>query len=208
MKIFQFNPVAVNTYVLFDETKEAVVIDCGAYNSQEKEQLTDFIKSNDLTIKHLLNTHLHFDHVLGNHFMNETYGLTPEYHEREHLMPGLRKQCAAFGMPVDYEPAAANHFIEEGDIIRFGNSQLQAILTPGHSPGSLSFYDKEHRIVFTGDALFRDSIGRTDLWEGSYDTLVNSIRTKLLTLPGDTIVYPGHGPKTTIQYEKENNPYL
>ena len=208
IKIFEFNPVQVNTYLIYDETQEAAIIDCGAFTTEEQERLKDYIASNGLILKHLLNTHLHFDHLLGNRFIYDTYGLKPEYQEEEESLPGLQKQTLIFGLPVDYEPVAAGHFLNDDDSIRFGNTTLQAILTPGHSPGSLSFYCREANCVFTGDALFRHDIGRTDLWGGNEETLLTAIRTKLLTLPDDTVIYPGHGPASTVHEEKLHNPYI
>ncbi|MDR0542534.1 MAG: MBL fold metallo-hydrolase [Dysgonamonadaceae bacterium] len=208
IKIFEFNPVNVNTYLLYDETKEAVIIDCGAFTADEQERIKEYIDCHDLKLKRLLNTHLHFDHLLGNRYIYETYGLKPEYHESEETMPGLRKQTMIFGMPVNYEPVNAEHFINEGDEIRFGHTVLKALLTPGHSPGSLSYYCEKNPCVFTGDALFRHDIGRTDLWGGNEETLVNAIRTRLLTLPDDTEIYPGHGPGSTVREEKQHNPYI
>jgi glyoxylase-like metal-dependent hydrolase (beta-lactamase superfamily II) len=200
--------VQVNTYVLYDETKEAVIIDCGVSNSREEKQLKEFIQSNELKLKHLLNTHLHFDHVLGNHFIYETYGLKPQYHEAESFMPDLKMQAGSFGLILDYEQVKAEHFIQNGELIQFGNTSLKALLTPGHSPGSLSFYCEKNSCVFTGDALFRHDIGRTDLWGGDEDTLINAIRNQLLTLPEDTKIYPGHGPASTVKEEKQQNPYI
>lgn len=208
IKIFEFNPVSVNTYLIYDETNEAALIDCGASDEKEFSRLEEYIHYHHLNLKHLLNTHLHFDHVLGNHFIYEKYGLKPEYHENEESMPGLRAQSSAFGLGLNYEPISAEHFIEERDIIQFGNTQLKALFTPGHSPGSLSFYCEKDNCVFTGDALFRSSIGRTDLWQGNINILLDSIQKNLLTLPNNTIVYPGHGPASTIGEEKNNNPYL
>jgi glyoxylase-like metal-dependent hydrolase (beta-lactamase superfamily II) len=208
IKIFEFNPVQVNTYLLYDETKEAVLIDCGASNKKECIALKLFIDFHGLKLKHLLNTHLHFDHILGTQFIYETYGLKPQYHEAEDSIPGLKTQAGSFGFPVDYEPVKAEHFIKEGDTIFFGKTALKALFTPGHSPGSLSFYCKEDKCVFTGDALFRHDIGRTDLWGGNEDTLLNAIRTQLLILPDDTGIYPGHGPASTVLEEKQHNPYL
>lgn len=207
--VFEFNPVQVNTYVLFDDHKNAVVIDCGAYSDKEKNALKKYIEEKGLSIKKILNTHLHFDHVLGNHFLYETYGIKPEYNQTEELMPGLREQATAFSLSrIPYEPVFAEHFIEDGDEIQVGDIHLKALLTPGHSPGSLSFYSEADHCVFTGDALFQQSIGRTDLWGGNHEELVAGIKAKLLSLPGDTVVYSGHGPSTTIQYEKTHNPYL
>lgn len=209
IKIFEFNPIQENTYLLYDEESlDAVIIDCGAYHNEEKIQLKDFIESNNLNLKYLLNTHLHFDHVLGNHFIHKAYNMKPMYNKEEESMPGLRQQTQAVRFPIDYEPVFADTYINDGDEIVFGNCKLKALLTPGHSPGSLSFYSEKDNCVFTGDALFFHSIGRTDLWGGDYDTLVNAINTKLLTLPAETVVYPGHGPSSTIKEEKQYNPYL
>jgi len=208
LKIFVFNMVGENTYLLYDDNKNAILIDCGAYSAKEKNELAEFIDSNGLLLKHVLNTHLHFDHVLGNHFIYEKYDLKPEYNEKEESMPGLKEQSSAFLSPIKYEPVLADHFINENDEIVAGDIRLKAILTPGHSPGSLSFYCEKDHCVFTGDALFQQSIGRTDLWGGNYEELVTVIRKKLLTLPDNTIVYPGHGPSTTIANEKKYNPYL
>jgi glyoxylase-like metal-dependent hydrolase (beta-lactamase superfamily II) len=208
IKLFEFNPVAVNTYLLYDETQEAVVIDCGAYSKQEQKEIGEYIDRNHLKLKHLLNTHLHFDHQLGNQFIHDTYGLKPEYHQKEETLPNLRKQAIFFGISIPYEPVSAARFLQAGDEIRFGNTVLKALLTPGHSPASLSFYCEQAHCVFTGDALFRAGIGRTDLWGGSEPVLLQAIRTQLLTLPDDTVVYPGHGPASTIQEEKQFNPYI
>lgn len=208
LKIFVFNPVEENTYVLYDDDKNAIIIDCGAFSSSEKKSLSNFIQSNQLKIKHLLNTHLHFDHVLGNHFIYENYGIKPEYNETEELMPGLKEQSALFFSPIKYTPVFAEHFINDGDEIVAGEIRLKALFTPGHSPGSLSFYSEKDNYVFTGDALFQRSIGRTDLWGGNYEQLVHSIQTKILTLPDETVVYSGHGDPTTVLEEKNHNPYL
>jgi len=208
IKIFEFNPVSVNTYLLCDETKEAALIDCGASSKKEQEELRKYIRSHGLKIKRLLNTHLHFDHILGNRFIFDTYGVKPQYHEAEDSMPNLRMQTSVFGLPISYESVGAEHFIGDGDIVSFGNTALRVLLTPGHSPGSLSFYNEKDRCVFTGDVLFQHDIGRTDLWGGNEEILLHSIRTKLLTLPDDTVLYPGHGPSSTILEEKQHNPYL
>jgi glyoxylase-like metal-dependent hydrolase (beta-lactamase superfamily II) len=208
IKLFEFNPVCVNTYLLYDETKEAVLIDCGAFTAKEQERIKLYIDVQGLQLKHLLNTHLHFDHLLGNRFIYETYGLKPEYHASEEALPGLQKQTVIFGLPVNYEPVAADRLIGDGDEIRFGNTTLKALLTPGHSPGSISYYCENEHCVFTGDALFRHDIGRTDLWFGNEETLIHAIRTRLLTLPDDTKIYPGHGPASTVKEEKQHNPYI
>jgi len=208
IKKFEFNLISENTYVLYDETKEAVIIDCGANSPEEKNSLKDFISQNQLIVKHLLNTHLHFDHAFGNNFIYETYGLTPEYHRLEEQLPNVQKQATAFGLKVEEDSYKTIKYLEEDDIISFGNTELKAILVPGHSPASLCFYSENNGVVFTGDVLFEEGIGRSDLWGGNHRQLVAGIKNKLLTLPEDTIVYPGHGPETTIKHEKKNNPYL
>ncbi len=209
IRIFTFNFVSENTYVLYDETEEAVIIDCGCYDPEEQQMLKSFITKNNLTVKHLLNTHLHFDHVLGNAFAAETFNLKPEGNIREETeMPGLQQQIARFGMRRERLSVPLGRYLEEGDTVTFGNQTLHCLLVPGHSPGSLCFYSKEKKCVFTGDALFQGSIGRTDLWAGNFNMLISAIRSKLLTLPDDTVVYPGHGPSTTIGEEKKHNQYL
>jgi glyoxylase-like metal-dependent hydrolase (beta-lactamase superfamily II) len=204
IKVFVFNPVLENTYLLYDETKEATLIDCGAMTGEEKSQLSNFIKENGLSLKHVLNTHLHFDHILGNHFIFENYGLQPEYHQADE--PMLQKGTSF--SPIKFEPVFAGQYLEEEDEITFGNTTLTALATPGHSPGSLSFYSEKEGCVFTGDALFHLSIGRTDLWHGNHKQLIDSIRKNLLTLPEETVVYPGHEEPSTIGEEKLYNPHL
>jgi glyoxylase-like metal-dependent hydrolase (beta-lactamase superfamily II) len=204
IKVFVFNPVQENTYLLFDETHEAVIIDCGAVSEAEKKQLAAFIEKNGLTIKHLLNTHLHFDHVLGNRYIYDTLGLKPEYNSAdEPLLQGGSRFS-----PIKLDSVPAGRFLNDGDEITFGNTSLKALATPGHSPGSLSFYSPPNACVFTGDALFHLDIGRTDLWEGNQKQLLESIRKKLFTLPDDTVVYPGHEEPSTIGEEKRENPHF
>jgi glyoxylase-like metal-dependent hydrolase (beta-lactamase superfamily II) len=208
IKQFEFNSICVNTYLLYDETKEALLIDCGASTADECRKLEEYIHHHQIHLSCLLNTHLHFDHVLGNHFIYERYGLKPCYHEAEESMPSLQKQTTAFGINVNYEPTGAARFINDNDQIRFGNTTLQALLTPGHSPASLSFYCQADHCIFTGDALFRYNIGRTDLWGGNEEILISAIKNKILTLPDDTKIYPGHGPASTVKEEKQHNPYI
>ncbi|GAP71287.1 hypothetical protein SAMD00024442_10_17 [Candidatus Symbiothrix dinenymphae] len=210
IKIFEFNDIHVNTYLLWDDTKEAAIIDCGAFSDAERKALKDVIDANGLKPKLLLNTHLHFDHTIGNRFVLETYGLKPQYHEAEDsMMPGQREQVISFGQVDDFEEGIrADHYLNDGDTVRFGNTQLRVLLTPGHSPAGLCFYCKEAACVFTGDTLFRFDIGRTDLWGGSQEALLDGIRTKLLTLPDETVVYPGHALHSTIAKEKKHNKYI
>jgi len=207
IKIFVFNPIMENTYLLFDDTKEAVIIDCGASNEKEQRQLAYFIKDNNLKLKRLLNTHLHFDHALGNNFIYENYGLRPEYNLAEESLIEFKKLNIKYS-PVKYNPVDAEHFIEHNDIISFGNEKLVALLTPGHSLGGLSFYSQSSCCVFTGDTLFYNDIGRADLPGGNYEQLIVSIKNVLFKLPDDTIVYPGHEKMTTIGEEKKHNPYF
>ena len=208
IKRFEFNLIGENTYLLYDETKEAAIIDCGAFSNEEKTLLKDFISHNQLSLKHLLNTHLHLDHSFGNKFIYDTYGIAPEYHRMEEQIPNLKEQAARFGIKMADDNVKASRYLEDGDIISFGNTELKAILTPGHSPASICFYSKADGVLFTGDVLFEESIGRTDLWGGNHRQLISEIKNKVLTLPDNTVVYPGHGPKTTIKNEKINNPYL
>jgi len=207
IKTFVFNPVMENTYLLYDETQEAVIIDCGASNEKEQKQLADFIKEKQLKLMRLLNTHLHFDHLLGNRFIYETCGLKPEYSKEEEATAELRKLNAAFS-PIKFEPVDAGHYIVHEEEIVFGNTRLKALLTPGHSSGGLCFYSEKDGCVFTGDTLFYRDIGRTDLPGGNFKTLIHSIQNYLFTLPDTTVVYPGHGQPTTIEEEKLNNSYL
>jgi len=208
IKKFEFNLIGENTYVVFDETKEAVIIDCGAYFPEEKALLKNFISQNQLSLKHLLNTHLHLDHAFGNKFIYDTYGIAPEYHQLEEQMPDMQKQASAFGIKVDEGVLKAARYLEEGDTVSFGNSELKVIVIPGHSPASLCFYSEKDKVLFSGDVLFEGSIGRSDLWGGNHQQLISGIKNKLLTLPEDTVVYSGHGSETTIKKEKRYNPFL
>ena len=159
----------------------------------------------------LLCTHLHFDHIIGNAFIRDTYGLLPEASQKDvEALPSLEEQMAGLGLPPSkaFETVPVTKYLSEGDTVRFGQSELQVLATPGHSPGSLSFYTSQDGFVLSGDALFEGSIGRTDLWGGDLRTLITAIREKLLTLPDATVVYSGHGPATTVGIEKNENPYL
>ena len=209
IKQFTFNPFMENTYLLYDESKEAVVIDCGCLFRKEKDALSAFIENNNLHLKRLLSTHYHFDHVIGNTFIYERYGLRPEMHRDEFNKAfTLNIQLAKFGMSERIEDVEPARYIEDNEEIRFGHSVLKALLVPGHSPGSLAFYNETDAFVIVGDVLFHCGIGRTDLWGGHYNTLISSIQNRLLPLPDPTVVYPGHGPATTILNEKTHNPFL
>ena len=210
IKVFEFNPIAVNTYVLYDKTGECVIVDAACFYPNEQRALFEFIQSKKLVVKHLLNTHLHFDHVFGVNLIEKQFKVKLQAHkDDEFLLATMDEQLAMFGFTPngDYVPTVGK-YIDENDIIEFGNQKLSIIHVPGHSPGSIVFYNKEENVVVSGDVLFKGSIGRTDLPQGNHNLLIEDIKTKLLTLPGNTIVYPGHGPATTIKDEKRMNPFL
>ena len=209
IKSFEFNYFQENTFPLYDETREAVLIDCGCCRKEEEKELTDFILENKLTLKHLLCTHLHVDHVFGNGFIHKTYGLGPEANKLDvEKLPSPDEQAKLFGLRQHVENVPIEKYIVGGEIIKFGTSELQVLTVPGHSPGSVAFYNQKNGFAIVGDALFAGSIGRTDLWGGNQEVLVAAIRDKLLSLPDETIIYPGHGPETRVIDEKFNNPYL
>ena len=205
---FVCNPYQENTYVLFDESKECVIIDPGVYNASEQNALTHFISENGLKPVRLLNTHCHIDHVLGNHFVHSTYGLLPEFHEKElELLNAIPGYAPQMGIRYEVSPLPETYLKETGSI-QFGNSELQLIFAPGHAPGHLCFYSKADNFLIGGDVLFYQSIGRTDLPGGNHQQLLDSIRHQLFSLPGDCTVYPGHGPSTRIDFEQMHNPFL
>lgn len=208
VKIFTFNPLSENTYLLYTEDKNCMIIDPGCYFDHEKEELVDFVQKNGLKPVLLVNTHCHLDHVFGNKFIHEKYGLELHLH---HLEKNVLDMAPASGLmwnvPFD-NYAGPLHWIEEGKSLLFGAEALTVLHTPGHSPGSICFYNEQNGFVVGGDVLFRESVGRTDLPGGSPDQLLKSIEEKLYTLPEETIVYPGHGIPTKIGYEKLNNPFV
>lgn len=208
VKSFEVNYFSENTYLLYDETKEAVLIDCGCMHEKEFQGISDYIQENKLILKRNLCTHLHLDHIAGNAFVKKAYGIAPEANQADEILPSAEEQSKAFGLPIVFNNVPLKSYLKEGDRIQFGHSELQVIETPGHTPGGLSFYAPTTGFVIVGDSLFRGSIGRTDLWGGNHEALVNSIRQKLMTLPSKTVVYPGHGPTTTIENEKRINPYI
>ena len=205
---FTFSPIQENTYVLWNEKNEALIIDPGCYFTAEQETLQSHITHKGLRPVQLLNTHCHLDHVFGNKWVAETYKLELFIHPLEEKMLELAPASGLmYGLGFDnYKDPL--HFLNEGDIIRFGDDELSVILAPGHSPGSICFYCKEQNFIIGGDVLFLESIGRTDLPGGNHEQLLKNIRGKLFVLPDETIVYPGHGPQTTIIHEKMYNPFL
>lgn len=204
---FTFNPFQENTYVLYDETKEAVIIDPGCYEDDEKSELVEFIKSNNLKVVMLLNTHGHIDHVLGNSFVKDTFKVNLYIHKiEEPVMRAVKAYAGNYGFAM-YQEASVDGYLEEGNSIKFGKQEFKILFVPGHSPGHVAFYHEKEKILLGGDVLFQNSIGRTDLPGGNFDTLINSIHEKLFTLPDDVVVYAGHGPTTTIGFEKVTNPF-
>lgn len=209
IKAFTFNPFQENTYLVYDETKEAVLIDAGCLMDDEKEQLKRYLVENKLVLKRLLNTHLHLDHQFGNRYVTETFGVMPEAcKEDEFLLESVVAQARSFGFQVNEEAQPLGGYLLENQEIEFGDSKLVTLHVPGHSPGSMVFYSEDNSVIFAGDVLFKSSIGRTDLPKGDYATLISNITKKLMTLPDSTVVYSGHGPATTIGHERKNNPYL
>lgn len=209
IKSFEVNYFSENTYLLYDETKEAVLIDCGCLRMEEQVELSDFITANRLTLKRYLCTHLHLDHVFGNEFVLKTYGLSPEAHKAdEEKLPSPAEQARAFGVPIKIKEVPVQHYLVNGERIKFGNSELEVLTVPGHSPGGLAFYNAKNGFVIVGDSIFAGSIGRTDLWGGNQDVLLAALQNKILSLPDETIIYPGHGPETRVIDEKLENPYL
>ena len=209
LKIFIVNPIQVNCYLLWDETKEAVLIDCGALFPGEREEIKEFINANGLTLKHYLNTHLHFDHIFGNAFVEETFGVKASANDADWpWAENIQERVARFGLRYEEKIPAIERVLNDGDEILFGNNRIVAIAVPGHSPGSLAYHIPDAKMLFSGDALFRGSIGRTDFPDSNHRALIYAIREKLLTLPEETIVYPGHDRETTIEFEKMNNMYL
>ena len=209
LKKFIVNPIQVNCYLLWDITKEAVLIDCGAWFPQEREQIKKFVEDKGLTLKHHLNTHLHFDHIFGNAFVEESFGVKAEANDADWpWAANIKERVARFGVKYDEDVPPLGRVLNDGDEILFGESRIIAISVPGHSPGSLAYYLPEEKMLFSGDALFRGSIGRTDFPDSNHRDLITTIREKILTLPEETVVYPGHDRETTIAFEKSYNMYL
>lgn len=205
---FTCNPFQENGYILYDDTKECIVIDPGCYTPEEEKQYSAFIEDNNLKPVRLVNTHCHLDHICGNRYIATKYDLQLEAHSLEtDLLDAAPQQGKMYGFPLTPSPDIT-HQLDDLKDLTFGSTKLQLLFTPGHSPGSISLYHAESNQVIAGDVLFHLGIGRTDLPGGDYDTLLQSIRTELFTLPDKTKVYSGHGPATTVGYEKINNPFF
>lgn len=213
IKQFVFNPFGVNCYILGNDKGEAILIDPSVSNTREQAALADYIKSEKLKVVRVLNTHLHLDHVLGNAFVERTFGIKAEAHKDDEFLLGLQKeQAQMFGLPCNDPAPALGNNLNDGDIIEIAEIRLQVIHVAGHSPGGLAFFcenpgkvngqDNVPPLLFSGDILFAGSRGRSDLYGGDEYALVSGIKNKLLKLPAETVVFPGHGPSTTIDDEK------
>lgn len=209
-KAFLFNPVGENTYLIWDEeTKEAAIIDAGMSNNRENAAVSEFITKENLQLKYALQTHMHFDHVWGLSYIKETYNLRPLCHTADEIIYSQAPEMTGmFRLSMNWNLPAIGRYIEEGEIVQLGKTSIKVLHTPGHTPGGLSFYIESDHIIFTGDTLFQGSVGRTDLPGGNLEEEIKSIKTKILTLPSDTIIYSGHGPKSSVEWEKKHNPFL
>jgi hydroxyacylglutathione hydrolase len=203
-----FCPIEVNTYILSDQEGKCAIIDCGCYDEGEFEDLDYLIRREKLEPVLLLNTHCHPDHIFGDRILLEKYALNAFYHPDEEMNRKNAQQYAMYlGLSMEKPPEASGH-ITDKQLVSFGSETLLALHVPGHAPGSLAFYSEKNKVVFTGDALFAGSIGRSDIPGGDHNTLIDSIKRKLFALPPETVVYPGHGETTTIEFEMKNNPYF
>lgn len=208
IKSFEFSPIRENTYLVYNDAGECIIIDPGCYFDEEKQMLSDFIETNNLKPVKLVNTHCHLDHVFGNKYVSEKYNLPLHLHKLEERMLNLAPASGLmYNLPFD-NYSGDYIFIDEGDTLTLGNDSFKIFHTPGHSEGSLTFYNEAGKFIISGDVLFQNSIGRSDLPGGDGDILLKSIKDKLLPLPDETIVYSGHGPATTIGEERRSNPFL
>ena len=208
VRVLVFNPFGENTYIASDDTGECIIIDPGCENEGEREQLLSMLKKNGLKPVKIINTHCHIDHILGNAFVKDTFSIPLLIHKHElPLLANLVQQGTFFGLETGRQ-VDPDTFIEEGDTVKFGESEFDVLNIPGHSPGGISLVNRLEKIAFTGDTLFQGSIGRSDLPGGDHNLLVRNIKQKLLTLDPQTIIYPGHGPETTVGEECRSNPFL
>lgn len=210
IKTFVCNPLQENTYLVIDDTtNQCMIVDAGCLFDEEKQAIASYIQTNGLKLVYVVNTHLHLDHCFGNGFLTQTFGVKPMAHaDDEDLLRFMKAHAAAFGVPFDEEPQPLGGYLAEGDVLTVGNEKFEVLHIPGHSKGGIVLYNAAQGVLFSGDSLFKMSIGRTDLPGGDYATLVNALTKKVMTLPDATVVYPGHGPTTTIAQEKMYNAYL
>lgn len=209
LKTFPVNPFEMNCFVYHDENSgEGVIIDPGAYSHDEKEEILDYIRSNNITIKLIINTHGHIDHIMGNKWAKDNFNVPVLMHKDDlPLINSALEQANMYGIAFP-QPPNPDKLIDEEDIIEFNSCKLNVLHTPGHSPGSVSLVDEKEKLIFVGDCVFHGSIGRTDLWMGDMELLVNMIKTKIFKYPDDYVLYPGHFEKTTVGEEKNLNPFL
>ncbi|MDA3891976.1 MAG: MBL fold metallo-hydrolase [Salinivirgaceae bacterium] len=208
-KTFIFSPFQENAYLLYDETRECIVVDPGNFSSEENAQLDSFIKENNLILKAVVNTHNHLDHIFGLKYLIDTYKVDFVCDEKEiPYIDNFKASCQAYGLNIDYDPPQPTKLIKHADIYKFGNTEIEIISVPGHSAGGVALYNKKEGLLFCGDILFNNSIGRTDLPGGNHELLLSGIKERLFTLPEETEVFSGHGPKTTIGNEKWSNPFF
>lgn len=210
IELMVFNQIQENTYIVYcSETKECAIIDAGCRSRMEKIKFRKKIEELGLTPKHLLNTHLHFDHIYGNKFVYDTWGLLTEASEKDQFfIDTYLDQLNLFGFPTEEQAPGIGRKLKNGDIIEIGNESLTVLETPGHSAGGLCFYSAKDKVCFVGDTIFRESVGRTDFPSGSQDEIIRSIENQLMKLPGDTRLLSGHGEETSVEYELMHNPYL
>lgn len=210
IKIFVFNPFQENTYLISTLNKECLVIDPGCLESEEKNELANYIIQNGLTLKRVINTHLHLDHAFGCNFLAQKFGIQAEASQKdEPLLDRIKDYSTAFGLLSDaVESAKLGGYLKEGDVIELGDLKFEVLENPGHSLGGLIFLERSEGVAFVGDSIFKGSVGRTDLPGGNHKQLIENLRKNILTLPKETVLYPGHGPSTTVDWERCHNPYL
>ncbi|MBR1789730.1 MAG: MBL fold metallo-hydrolase [Bacteroidaceae bacterium] len=210
IKRFVTNPIGENCYVVWNDSPECAIVDCGAWGADKEQKIAHFIEENGLLPRFALQTHMHFDHVLGLHFLHRRYGLQPLCHAGEQpvyeFAPVMAREW--FGMEMEHPLVPVGDYLVDGQELRLGQTRIQVLHTPGHTPGGLCFCFPDQKVLFSGDTLFQGGVGRTDLPGGSMEQEVNSLREKVLTLPDETLIYPGHGPQTTVGDERRMNPYL
>lgn len=208
IKSFTFNPFQENTYLIYDELGEATLIDPGCYETEEQLDLLNFISEKKLKVTQLVNTHCHVDHVLGNFWAKKTFGLPLGIHKNEiSVLKSVEVYGPNYGF-TNYQTTEADYFLNEGEALKVGNESLKILFVPGHAPGHLVFYHEPSKQAIVGDTIFHGSIGRTDLPGGNHTLLISKIKSELLTLPDETVLYPGHGPSTTVAFEKASNPFV
>lgn len=207
VETFTFNPFQENTYILFDETLDALIVDAGCYEKEEERELSDFISSKGLNVRAIINTHSHIDHILGTYYAKDKYKVPLLIHRLDESTLRAGKISASIYGLNRFTEVTADGYLSESEPVKLGNQSFEVLFLPGHAPGHVGFYHREQKLLLGGDVLFYRSIGRTDLPGGDFNTLIESIHKKIFTLPDDVVVYPGHGPATTVGEEKVGNPF-